>query len=199
MKKIFLLIILFSLSGFSQSKGKIYFRNGTIFEGKIIIQSRSFGLTEKTEVIYYPEPGFKEAKGFSDIEKVEGISDETNKVTSVFYFKKLKNKEILIERISSNKNFDVFMGYYSVGVSDLVPGFSAITTDLEYYEEFFIGKKYNYKVEKLPRNTRRKKYKNIVLKYTSDCKKFVEKINDGFLSVKKDTRSHFKEYEKICN
>lgn len=198
MKKVLLLIFLFSLNSFSQKNGKIYFRNGTTFEGNVEMNSTTFGAVSKTEISYRPEVGIKITKGFSDIERVEWYSEENNEVPEVFYFKKLNSQELFIERISSNKNFDVFIAYYTVDNAPM-PGFFNMSTGFTVQKEYYIGKKYSFKVEKLPRNTRRKKYKNIVLKYTSDCSKFSEKINNGFLLKNKDTRSHFVEYQKICN
>ena len=200
MKKVIYIFLFVTINSFSQTKGKIYFRNGEVFQGEIEIYTKFTGIG-KTEIRYKPEVDIRLIKGFNDIEKIVKFPTEYRKDTATFYFKKVKNKELFVEKISNNNDFNVYVGYYSSGGSSYqITGFVNVGRfDSEIKEEYYIGPKYSSQVEKLPKNRRRKKYKKIILKYTSKCKKFVEEKSNALTLERNKMRNLLKDYQKYCN
>lgn len=200
MKKVIVLIItLISINCFSQVNGKIYFKDGNVFEGAIKKKSTFFGSMIETKIVFQPEEGKIVEKGSFDIEKVELISHNDSKVTNVFFFKKFNNQQIFMERIASNKEYDVFVGSNTVGISTLVPGFTTTTTDFKIYEEYFISSKNSSKLEKFHKRVSSKNIKALLSKYSSKCNKVDDIVSKYKKNKKLKKRDLFKELGTVCN
>ena len=200
MKHLTVLFLITSFAVYSQANGKIYFRSGKTFEGKIEIEQPISTGDGLTKIHYYPTSDTKLTKGFSDIYKVEafGVTDN-KKVTKTYYYKKYKNKELFLTKLRSYKNFGVYLGR-ELKSSDFTPGFGLPSTETIWYDDvFYIGKKYSFRLEKLHKRVSSKKFKVLLSKYTNECNKVDDIVSKYQKNKKLKKRDLFKELETVCN
>ncbi len=200
MKYLVIFFLFFSFTVSSQANGKIYFRNGKTFEGKIEIDDPVTTGEAPAKIHYYPTSDTKLTKGFSDIYKVEAFRAIKNeKKTVTYYFKKFKNRELFLTKLQSYKNFEVYLGR-ELKSSDFTPGFGLPSTGSIWYEDvFYIGKKYSFRLEKLHKHVASKKFKGLLSKYTSDCNNVDAIVTKYQKNRKLKKRDLFQELTSVCN
>lgn len=187
--------------GFSQEKGKIYFRNGTSFEGTMSIDKPVSTGDGPTRIFYSPTKDTQLIKGFDDIYRVDQyLTTEGKKDTITFYFKKYKNREMFLSKLESYKTFEVYIGYvYQTHHTENSFGFGISTGQTETIEEFYIAKKYSFRLEKLNRRVASKKFNAMLSKYTNACNNAEALIEKYQKNKKLEKRALFAELKTICN
>lgn len=199
MKYLIVLFLITSSAVYSQANGKIYFRSGKTFEGKIEIEQPISTGDGLTKIHYYPTSDTKLTKGFSDIYKVEDFRTIKNeKKTITYFFKKFKNRELFLTKLQSYKNFEVYLGR-ELRSSDFAPGFGLPSTETIWYDDvFYIGKKYSFRLEKFHKRIGSKKFKVLLLKYTNECNGVDRLVNKYKKNKKLNNRELFKELTSSC-
>lgn len=205
MKTVVLFFLLISTVSFSQVDGKIFFRNGKTFEGKIDVTFAQVDVEGgETKVHYFPTKDTRITKGFIDIDKVETYT-ENRKDTITHYFKKNKanNKEVYIKKLHTYKDFDVYMdsyyedrGGYTMHMNEI---FSSMTEEYVRVDVYYLAKKYSVTLEKLHKRQTSKKFKSLLLQYAGRCQNIEDIINKYQKNKKLEKSELFKELDVACN
>jgi len=199
MKYLFLPFLFISAIAFSQGNGKIYYRNGKIFEGKIVINKPVSTGEGITKIHHFPTEDTKLTDGFNEIYRVDKYNYNKTKDTITYYFKKYKNKELFLTKLHSYKNFEIFEGTV-LRSTEFTPGFGLPSTQNSWFENvYYLGRKTGYKLEKLHKRMPSKKFKTLLLKYTDKCTNVVS-IIEKYQKIKKSKkRELFEELKNSCD
>ena len=197
---IFLVIVLNVNSQENIPLGKVFLTNG-------IIHSNGYeriynGMVKPTTIKYKTKDNLQFIHDSKKIEKVrdyynnsKGTIDSTD-----YYYKYHKNKFKLIRKIKGEGKIELFAedrshqhNFNSFGIT-----VSGTINKSSSYLIFYIGEKHKPKIEKLPRRKTSKKFKKTLLKYTSKCKLFTEKLNNKNFLQKNSIIEIIKYYNENC-
>ncbi|WP_299683331.1 hypothetical protein [uncultured Tenacibaculum sp.] len=163
-------------------KGKVELNNGEVIYGLVKITDFSnvkFKKDKKSKVVTYALEDFKKVK---------------RNLKSAFFSKKTKNGHVLVQKIidgslsvyykirykSMNSQLGLTVGGIGVGTS---PGVT--------YREYYIQKNEDEILVEIPSNYKRKKFRKVLTKLTSDCTNFPLLIKN-----KKEIEGNFLEEEE---
>ena len=204
-KTLIISLIISSFFSYAQDKvkGIIYFRDGSKFEGYYnhkVYKNYGNALSEP-KIIFSPSEDTQLIVGFNEIDKIKEYapSIKKDKDTVDYYFKKYNKKALLLEKINTDGRLNLYVHYYRKVYTYIgANGFYYTNESKEIYADYYVGKKYSITIDKLPQNTTGRKFRKILLKYTSKCAEYVKKIKDYKFLSRNKPRGIILEYNKLC-